>query len=72
MTRAVAHSLENAVQYADLEGTVRGRTAGTATEVANGLFRCRDGWVVAGRRVTVPGPPYRFAGLEVGPRSSPR
>jgi len=171
--QAVAHSLENAVQYVDLEGTVRRRTAGTATEVANGLFRCRDGWVylvagiggtplgwdgllgwlagegvdvagldaprwrdaawrrtpaaadefrrvfegftamrdkaelyedgqrhgvslapvatpadllespqlaargffrdveVAGRRVTVPGPPYRFAGLEVGPRSSP-
>lgn len=27
---------------------------------------------VAGRRVTVPGPPYRFTGLDVGPRSSPR
>ena len=59
--QAVAHSLENAVQYADLEGVVRGRTAGTATEVANGLFRCRDGWVylVAG----IGGTPLGWDGL---------
>ena len=49
------------MQYADLEGVVRGRTAGTATEVANGLFRCRDGWVylVAG----IGGTPLGWDGL---------
>jgi benzylsuccinate CoA-transferase BbsE subunit len=59
--QAVAHSLENAVQYVDLEGVVRGRTAGTATEVANGLFRCRDGWIylVAG----IGGTPLGWDGL---------
>ena len=36
---------------------------------ARGFFRDVD---VAGRRVTVPGPPYRFADLDVGPRSSAR
>jgi crotonobetainyl-CoA:carnitine CoA-transferase CaiB-like acyl-CoA transferase len=36
---------------------------------ARGFFRDVE---VAGRRMTVPGPPYRFAGLDVGPRSSPR
>ena len=35
---------------------------------ARGFFRDVE---VAGRRVTVPGPPYRFAGLDVGPQSSP-
>ena len=35
---------------------------------ARGFFRDVE---VAGRRVTVPGPPHRFAGLDVGPRSSP-
>lgn len=43
--QAVAHSLENTVQFLDLEGTVRGRTAGTPTEAGNGLFRCLDGWI---------------------------
>jgi benzylsuccinate CoA-transferase BbsE subunit len=59
--QAVAHSLENAVQFVDLEGVVRGRTAGIATEVANGLFRCRDGWVylVAG----IGGTPLGWDGL---------
>jgi benzylsuccinate CoA-transferase BbsE subunit len=59
--QAVAHSLENAIQYLDLEGVVRGRTAGTATEVGNGLFRCADGWVylVAG----IGGAPLAWDGL---------
>lgn len=59
--QAVAHSLENAIQFADLEGIVRGRTAGTTTEVGNGLFRCRDGWIylVAG----VGGTPLGWVGL---------
>ena len=59
--QAVAHSLENAIQFADLEGIVRGRTAGTPTEAGNGLFRCRDGWIylVAGAS----GTPLGWAGL---------
>ena len=58
--QAVAHSLENAIQYADLEGVVRGRTAG-APEAGNGLFRARDGWIylVAG----VGGKPLGWPGL---------
>ena len=36
---------------------------------ARGFFRDVE---VATRRVTVPGPPYRFPGLDVGPRNSPR
>ncbi|WP_435121787.1 CaiB/BaiF CoA transferase family protein [Amycolatopsis thermoflava] len=42
---AVAHSLENAVQYADLEGVVRHRVGSAPTEAGTGLFTCRDGWV---------------------------
>jgi benzylsuccinate CoA-transferase BbsE subunit len=42
---AVAHSLENAVQYADLEGLVRGRVGSALAEAGTGLFTCRDGWV---------------------------
>lgn len=42
---AVAHSLENAIQYADLEGTVRRRAGSAPTEAGTGLFACRDGWV---------------------------
>lgn len=42
---AVAHSLENAVQYVDLEGVVRKRVGGAPSEAGTGLFECRDGWV---------------------------
>lgn len=42
---AVAHSLENAVQYVDLEGVVRKRVGGAPSEAGTGLFACRDGWV---------------------------
>lgn len=63
--QAVAHSLENAIQYADLEGVVRGRTAGKP-EAGNGLFRCRDGWIylVAGVGGTPLGWPGLLAWLE--------
>ncbi|MEV0287923.1 CoA transferase [Kribbella sp. NPDC050820] len=42
---AVAHSLENAVQYVDLEGVVRTRTGARSSEAGSGLFRCVDGLV---------------------------
>ncbi|MGY4785400.1 CoA transferase [Rhodococcus opacus] len=42
---AVAHSLENAVQYLDLEGVVRSRAGAGPAEAGTGLFRCADGWV---------------------------
>jgi benzylsuccinate CoA-transferase BbsE subunit len=63
--QAVAHSLENAIQYADLEGVVRGRTAGNP-EAGNGLFRCHDGWIylVAGVGGTPLGWPGLLAWLE--------
>jgi benzylsuccinate CoA-transferase BbsE subunit len=42
---AVAHSLENAVQYVDLEDKVRARAGAGPVEGGTGLFRCADGWV---------------------------
>jgi benzylsuccinate CoA-transferase BbsE subunit len=42
---AVAHSLENAVQYVDLEGVVRTRVGSRPAEAGSGLFRCLDGYV---------------------------
>jgi benzylsuccinate CoA-transferase BbsE subunit len=42
---AVAHSVENAVQYVDLEGTVRHRAGAGPVEAGTGLFRCADGWM---------------------------
>lgn len=42
---AVAHSLENAVQYVDLEGVVRTRTGSRSSEAGTGLFQCLDGHV---------------------------
>lgn len=42
---AVAHSLENASQYWDLEGVVRHRTGGESREAGNGVFGCVDGEV---------------------------
>ncbi|MFE4956130.1 CoA transferase [Streptomyces sp. NPDC056653] len=58
---AVAHSLENAAQYFDLEGVVRRRTGSASAEAANGLFACADGWVylVAG----IGGSPLGWTGL---------
>lgn len=42
---AVAHSLENAAQYFDLEGVVRRRVGAGPQEAGTGLFRCADGWI---------------------------
>jgi benzylsuccinate CoA-transferase BbsE subunit len=42
---AVAHSIENAAQYLDLEGVVRRRVGAGPQEAGTGLFRCADGWV---------------------------
>jgi benzylsuccinate CoA-transferase BbsE subunit len=42
---AVAHSIENAVQYYDLEGIVRQRNGAGPSEAGTGLFRCADGHV---------------------------
>jgi len=42
---AVAHSLENAAQYLDLEGIVRRRAGAGPREAGTGLFRCADGWI---------------------------
>jgi benzylsuccinate CoA-transferase BbsE subunit len=42
---AVAHSIENAAQYVDLEGVVRQRAGAGPQEAGTGLFRCADGWV---------------------------
>lgn len=42
---AVAHSLENAVQYLDCEGVVRRRAGAGPTEAGVGIYRCSDGYV---------------------------
>ncbi|WP_189186343.1 CoA transferase [Streptomyces albiflavescens] len=42
---AIAHSLENAVQYFDLEGVVRHRAGAGPAEAGTGLFACADGWI---------------------------
>ncbi|CAN5409946.1 hypothetical protein BH11ACT6_BH11ACT6_08990 [soil metagenome] len=42
---AVAHSLENAVQFVDLEDKVRRRAGSGPVEAGTGLFRCSDGWM---------------------------
>jgi benzylsuccinate CoA-transferase BbsE subunit len=42
---AVAHSIENAAQYFDLEGVVRRRVGAGPQEAGTGLFRCVDGWI---------------------------
>ena len=42
---AVAHSIENAAQYLDLEQVVRRRAGSGPREAGTGLFRCVDGWI---------------------------
>ncbi len=42
---AVAHSLENAVQFYDLEGVVRRRAGSRGSEAGSGLFACKDGHI---------------------------
>jgi benzylsuccinate CoA-transferase BbsE subunit len=41
----VSMALEHAIQYYDLEGTVRGRQTGRQRGAGAGLFPCADGWV---------------------------
>ncbi|MQA94575.1 MAG: CoA transferase [Streptosporangiales bacterium] len=40
---SVVLALENAVQFYDLEGTVRGRGSGQAARAGSGVFACADG-----------------------------
>lgn len=42
---AVAHALENAVQFVDLEGRVRERIGSAEPEAGTGVFACNDGHV---------------------------
>ena len=42
---AVAHSVENAVQYFDCERFIRGRRGVGPVEAGSGLFDCKDGYV---------------------------
>jgi len=42
---AIAHSIENAAQYLDLEAVVRRRAGSGPREAGTGLFRCVDGWI---------------------------
>ncbi|MEV5838360.1 CoA transferase [Nocardia sp. NPDC052112] len=42
---AVTHSLENAIQYYDLEGEIRSRAGSNPKEAGTGLFACRDGYI---------------------------
>jgi benzylsuccinate CoA-transferase BbsE subunit len=51
--------LENAVQFYDLEGVVRKRTAGKQRLAGTGVFRCKDGYI------------YLMAGGVVGNRFWP-
>lgn len=45
MQECIVMGMENAVQFFDLEGTIRGRTAGRQREAGSGVFRCKDGYI---------------------------
>jgi len=45
MQESVVLGLENAVQFYDLEGTVRKRNAGTQRLAGTGVFQCKDGYI---------------------------
>jgi crotonobetainyl-CoA:carnitine CoA-transferase CaiB-like acyl-CoA transferase len=45
MQECVVMGMENAVQFYDLEGTIRKRTAGQQRLAGTGVFRCKDGYV---------------------------
>lgn len=45
MQQCAAMGLENAIQFVDLEGTVRQRDAGQQRQAGNGVFDCADGQV---------------------------
>ncbi|NOX39108.1 MAG: CoA transferase [Alphaproteobacteria bacterium] len=42
---AIAHALENAIQYVDLENHIRGRTGDEEPAIGTGVFKCQDGYV---------------------------
>lgn len=42
---AVAHALENAIQYYDLENHIRSRIGDKEPAIGTGVFKCRDGYV---------------------------
>jgi benzylsuccinate CoA-transferase BbsE subunit len=45
MQECVVMGMENAVQFYDLEGTIRKRNAGTQRLAGTGVFECADGYV---------------------------
>jgi benzylsuccinate CoA-transferase BbsE subunit len=45
MQECVVMGMENAVQFFDLEGTVRKRTAGQQRLAGTGVFECKDGYI---------------------------
>ncbi|UBM08482.1 CaiB/BaiF CoA transferase family protein [Cupriavidus metallidurans] len=45
MQECVVMGMENAVQFFDLEGTVRKRSGGQQREAGSGVFRCKDGYI---------------------------
>lgn len=45
MQECVVMGLENAVQFYDLEGTIRKRNAGTQRLAGTGVFQCADGYI---------------------------
>jgi benzylsuccinate CoA-transferase BbsE subunit len=45
MQECVLMGMENAVQFYDLEGTIRKRTAGQQRLAGTGVFECKDGYV---------------------------
>lgn len=45
MQECVVMGMENAVQFYDLEGTIRRRNAGTQRLAGTGVFECKDGYI---------------------------
>lgn len=45
MQECVVMGMENAVQFFDLEGTIRKRNAGQQRQAGTGVFACKDGYV---------------------------
>ena len=45
MQECVVMGMENAVQFYDLEGTIRKRTAGQQRLAGTGVFECKDGYI---------------------------
>jgi benzylsuccinate CoA-transferase BbsE subunit len=45
MQECVVMGMENAVQFYDLEGTIRKRNAGEQRQAGTGVFECKDGFV---------------------------